>query len=256
MPKFRIPSEDKFAKKISIALAILFGVLLLGTLFLEGDFSHSFMKTIELITHVQADDMENKALSIMISLVGYVTQFYILYIILEYALEGRLRNIFTEVKTLKKISKMKDHYIICGGGRVGQNVADELVKAKKDYVIIEADEMRAKKLKDKNYNVLNQDALDEKDLLKANLQNASWLIAGLGDDGDNILLVLSAKELRPELQIAARANHARIVQKLRHAGASRIVMPEVLGGIKLAQETLQNPEPIEHHEESIDLEKN
>jgi len=247
MPKFKIPSEETFGKKILIAIGLLVIVVASGTLLLsEGDFGKSFLKTIELVTHVKAED--NTFVSIILSLVGYVTQFYVLYVILEFVLEGKMRNLFTEVKTLKAISKMKNHYVICGGGRVGHHVADELKKQKKPYVMIEADELQFKKLKSKGYTVINDDVLDDKALLKAHAQDAAWLLACLGDDGDNILLVLSAKEVNPTIKIAARANHERIVDKLKHAGASQVILPEMLGGVKLAESTT-----VEDDDPPIDL---
>ncbi len=243
MPKFKPLKEENFVKKISWAIFILIAVVSSGTIMLASEnksYNESLLKTIELITHVQLHNQHNQIAFLMVSLLGYVTQFYILYVILEFVLEGKFRSIFTEVKTLKMVNKMKNHFIICGGGRVGQHVADELIKFKKSYVILEANEQRFKELKRKSYIVINADALDEKELEKANITNASFLIAALGDDGDNILLVLTAKELNPALQIASRANSEKIVRKLKHAGARHIVLPEVLGGMQLARLALRD----------------
>lgn len=241
MPKFIIPSEDKFFSKFSIALILLILVILIGTItFHDSDstYSDSFIETIELISHVEAHNIDKKTTSIVLSLVGYLLQFYLLYVLLEFTLDGKLRNLFSEVKMLKKVNKMKNHYIICGGGRVGQHVADELIKAKKDYIIAENDEKQFKYLKNRNYNVLNLDILDEKEFEKTNIKNASWVMACLGDDGDNILMILTSKELNANVKIAARANYERIIPKLKHAGAIHIVCPKALGGTKLAQAVL------------------
>ncbi len=237
MPKVNVPSGGKFIKKLFFAILILIILVLIGTAFLNPGqgYDYSFEKTMEIIAHVQVDGTNNSLLFISLSLIGYATQIYILYLILEFVLEGKFRNIFTEVKTLNTIKRMKNHYIVCGGGRVGQHVADELIRNKKPYVILEAHELTYKKLKKKHYNILNADTLDEKELEKANIANAAWLIACLGDDGDNILLTLTAKELNSSLRIAARANNESIVNKLRHAGAEHVVLPEILGGIRLAE---------------------
>ncbi len=243
MPKFNIPTEDRFLKKVSIALFLLVAIILTGTLFFHSSilsYSESFIQTIELVTHVDVSRLDNKLVSIFLSITGYILQFYLLYVILEYIMEGRLRNLFSEVKMLKAISRLKGHYIICGGGRVGQHVADELVNAQKPYIILEKDDLRYSRLKKKGYRVLNIDVLDEKEFAKANVKNASWLFACLGDDGDNILLVLTTRELNPKVRIASRANHERIVKKLTHAGAIHIVCPEALGGASLAKAALED----------------
>ncbi len=246
MPKFSIPTEDRFLRKISIAMLLLFALITLGTLYFRNsmlNYSDSFTQTIELITHVDVSHLDNKFVSLFLSITGYILQFYLLYVILEYIMEGRLRSLFSEVKMLKNISRQKGHYIICGGGRVGQHVADELVKAKKPYVILEKDEQRCKSLRKKGYSVLHIDVLDEKEFAKANVKNASWLFACLGDDGDNILLVLTTRELSPQIRIASRANHERIIKKLTHAGAVHIVCPEALGGASLAKAALGDVSP-------------
>ena len=99
--------------------------------------------------------------------------------------------------------------------------------------------------------------MDDKDFEKLNVKNSSWLMACLGDDGDNILLILTAKEIKQEIKIAARANYEKIIPKLKHAGAIHIVCPKALGGTKLAQAVLsENISPALNHDNNLNINKN
>lgn len=252
MKKFKIPKEDQFIKKISVAVGILLFLIIVGSFMHNSnggdhDMQESIFYTISLITHTDVEEVHSNYVYLLISLFGYIVQFYILYIILEFMLEGKLKNIFSEVKMLNQIKKMKNHYIICGGGRVGMNVAQEMIKYKKPYVIVEAEKERVERLKQKGFTALTGDALDDKELQKLGLEKAGYLAACLGDDGDNILLVLTAKEHCPNLRISARANREKTVNKLRHAGANHIILPEVIGGLQIAHSLIRDDVQSKKH---------
>lgn len=249
MKKFRIPAEEQFIKKISIALIILTILIFSGAAFhkshLENpgedyNFKESIFYTIALITHTNSDEVNQNIFYLAVVLLGYVTQFYILYIILEFMLEGKLKSIFSEVKILNHIKHMKNHVIVCGGGRVGKNVALELKKYSMEYIILEGDKDRVEYLKKLGLQAITADALDENELKKVGLEKARHLSACLGEDGDNILLVLTAKEHNPMVNVSARATREKTVNKLRHAGARHIILPEVLGGMQLAHSLVRD----------------
>jgi len=147
---------------------------------------------------------------------------------------------FSEARLMNQVKKLKDHIIICGGGRVGVHVADVLARYGKAFIILDENAEAVEKLKREGHMAINADALDEKDLLKAGINNASHLLACLGEDGDNILLVLTAKELNPSITIAVRATTESTITKLKHAGAKHIVLPEALGGLHLAHAVLKD----------------
>jgi voltage-gated potassium channel len=248
--KFTIPKEDHFGRKIGFALLFMLFLILFGMILLYGgsnsdnsgklSVSQSFFRTISLIIGINLEELNNNYSLIIISILGSVTQFYIIYVILEFVLDGKLKNMFSEVKILNHIKSVKDHYIICGGGRVGTNVALELHKYKRNYVIIEADKEKIDRLKEIGIIAFTGDCLDENTLKKAGIQHAKYLIACMGDDGDNLLLILTAKELNPNLTIATRSNDEKISKKLRHAGAQYTIMPEVLGGMNLAHSVIRD----------------
>ncbi len=140
---------------------------------------------------------------------------------------------------MKKIGKLKNHYIICGAGRVGMCVADELRKRGKDVVIAEKDNALVDKLREKGYLVVNGTSTEEDTLVKAGIKNAKYLIAATGDDGKNILIILTAKELNPNIKIGARAASEAMIVKLKHAGAEHVVLPEIIGGIQLVEDIIE-----------------
>lgn len=234
-------SETNFFKKIFFAVIFLLALILIGTLFVEkGVLSSALFKSASIITHTSLDETQNNKYTLLIlGLLGDVTRFYIVYIILEFVLEGKLGNIFSEVKILKKVKKLRNHFIIAGGGRVGMHVAEELAKNNKKFIIVEKDKELADKLNKKGYLCLNADILEEHEMDSIGIKDAKHLIACLGEDAHNILLILAAKEKNPNLKISARANSEKVVDKLRHAGAAYVVLPEVLGGVQLAENALK-----------------
>lgn len=251
--KFKPPKEDEFIKKISIALGILFVLIIVGSsihYYSEGShdasgenqvgIKNSVLYTISLITHSDIEEVHENILYLIISLLGYVTQFYFLYVILDFMIEGKLKNVFSEVKMLNQINKMNNHFIVCGGGRVGKNVANELQKYNMPYVIVESDKDRVERLKKEGYNIVTGDALDENDLEKVGLKRAGYLTACLSEDGGNILLVLTAKEHNPGIKIAARATREKTINKLKHAGAHHIILPELIGGLQMAHAVIKD----------------
>lgn len=249
MKKFRIPTEEQFIKKISIAFLLLLVLIFSGSLFHtshfdesgeEHSFKDSIFYTLALITHTDSEEVNQSVFYMAVVLLGYVTQFYILYIILEFMLEGKLRAIFSEVKILNHLKHIKNHVIICGGGRVGKNVALELKKYGMEHIILDADKERVEYIKKQGLQAIVSDALDENELKKVGLEKARHLSACLGEDGDNILLVLTAKEHNPSINVSARATREKSTNKLRHAGARHIILPEVLGGMQLAHSLVRD----------------
>lgn len=243
MGKVNIP-ETKFAKKIIIALLILVILIVFAILVIKPSMDNAedaVYRSINLVTHaeiVQGITGMNKYWLALFSILGGVIEFYLVYVILEYLLEGKLKNIFLEAKTMKTINSLKDHYIICGAGRVGANIAEELKKRGKEFVIAEKDLEHANKLKEKNYLVIHGTSADKETLIKAGIKKAKCLFAVTGDDGKNVLIVLTAKEINPKIKIIARANHTDIVDKLKSLGVSNIVLPELLGAKEMIKSVL------------------
>jgi voltage-gated potassium channel len=123
----------------------------------------------------------------------------------------------------KQISELKDHFIVCGFGRIGRIISNELAADDIDFVVIEQDSAIIEKIESKNYLFLEMDATSEEALLKAGIMEANGIVTALASDADNVFITLTAKGLQPDIYILARASHENNEDKLSRAGASRVV---------------------------------
>src|SRR5262249_46988256 len=134
----------------------------------------------------------------------------------------------------KRMSKLRDHYIICGSGRVGSHLVRDLERAKEELVIIENDTPRAAEFSQRGFHVLVGDATLEETLREAGAERARGLATCLPNDADNVYVVLTARDLNPKLHIVARAAEEQAEAKLIRAGANRVVAPTIIGGHRMA----------------------
>lgn len=141
----------------------------------------------------------------------------------------------------KMMKKVKGHYILCGFGRVGRNVAAELEATNHHYVAIDESleilESHAEKKPGMLY--LQGDAADDDLLISANIEEAKGVFAVTGDDSRNLMISLTAKQLNPSTRVVARCNDLRNVEKMRKAGADSIVSPNFTGGMRIASAMLR-----------------
>ncbi len=203
-----------------------------GILYAAGSLSHSDLSTESNISVIFT--------IVFLGFFGTVLSFYVFWLFIDYFLTGKFNEHLLGVQNMVKLKSMKGHVIICGGGRVGEHLAEKLVKEGKGVVILENNDTRVGELKQMGIQVFNADALNEESLKDAGIEKASFVAAVLGEDSDNLLLILTAKELNPGVKVASRASDEKIVPKLEHAGADMVILPEVLGGIKLAEAMLGN----------------
>lgn len=142
-------------------------------------------------------------------------------------------------RMLKKIGGMKDHFVVCGYGKVGEKVCDLLEENGLGYVVIEKRKEVADWLREREIPVIEGDAVNPKVLEKAGITKARGLVASVSNDADNVFIVLTAKEMNPKLILGARAHSEAVVSKLHHAGAEIVVLPEIVGGLELGREILK-----------------
>ena len=133
-----------------------------------------------------------------------------------------------------RIHKIKDHYIVCGLGRVGSQVMDELAAEGVEFVGMDRDEERVKEAVAKGYTAFVADSTGEDALHQAKIDRAKGVVASLGDDSSNLFVTLAARQLNPAIFIVARANREENKQRLQRAGADRIAMPYQIGGYHMA----------------------
>ncbi len=143
-------------------------------------------------------------------------------------------------KMLRRIEKLKDHYIICGYGRIGRVIAEELKRSGSRFVIIERNTEQLEDLDAETMLYLNANAVDEDVLLQANIRDARGLVSVIDSDAENVFLTLVARELNPDLFIVARSVDPAATLRIRKAGANKVLNPYNLSGYRMAQ-MLINP---------------
>jgi len=153
--------------------------------------------------------------------------------------ETNFRIILMRNKMYDKISKLKNHYIICGGGRMSYAIAQELYNSNVPFIIIDNNSQALVSKSKNKWLILEEDALLEETLIKANIEKAIGLASVLPTDADNLFVVLSARSLNKEMRIQTRIAHESSRSKMIQAGADKIVSPYVLGGVQMARSFLQ-----------------
>jgi voltage-gated potassium channel len=151
-------------------------------------------------------------------------------------LETDLNGTLQRKRMEKQIKKLKGHYILCGFGRVGRNIAHELTSTNRHFVAIDEENLVLQDYKEKNPGLLylHGDASDDDTLLAADIDDAKGVFAVTGDDSRNLMIVITAKQLKPEIRVVARCHETRNIEKMRKAGADAIVSPDFTGGMRIA----------------------
>ena len=168
--------------------------------------------------------------TIGIIIVGLVTAGYTFGGLIQMMIEGELSKSIGQQRQLQYLKKLKDHIVICGYGRIGQVLAEDLAKHRCEFVVIEQAEKPLAEAKAKQRFVcLEGDATEESVLLAAGVQRARAIITALPADTANVFITLTARALNPDIFIIARAEYPTTERKLRTAGADRVVMPALIG---------------------------
>lgn len=164
------------------------------------------------------------------------TFLYAVSTITTFVIEGEIQNIFQQYRVNKKVSKLKDHIIICGLGRNGREAALELNRQNQAFIIIEKSEKTIKEFVDHHEGILaiQGDGTQEEVLEEAGIEHASGLISTLSTDAENVYITLTARTLSPRIQIIARASNESTISKLKRAGANEVIVPNMIGGRKMA----------------------
>jgi voltage-gated potassium channel len=154
--------------------------------------------------------------------------------IVQSAVQSELIATFGQRRLSKRMSKLRDHFIVCGSGRVGSHLLRALSHSGESLVVIESNAERAAQISQEDVHVLVGDATSEEMLRQAGVERARGLAACLPDDADNVYVVLTAHDLNPDLHIVARAAEEQAEAKLLRAGANHVVAPTIIGGRRMA----------------------
>ncbi len=197
-----------------------------------------YMTVITLTTvgyrEVRELDESGQLWTMLLLIMGVGTLFYAAVSSVELVVEGTVRGYFGRRRVKAAIRRLEGHYILCGYGRVGRQVAREFVADDVPFVIVEQDPEVLEECMAEGYLALLGEAADDDVLEEAGILGAGGLIAAVDSDADNVFVVLSARKINPSLHIVARASSDESAAKLETAGADRTLSPYAVGGRRLA----------------------
>lgn len=242
--------ESNPLKNIYISLFCLFGVLTAGTvgymIIEQWSFTESLYMTIITVSsvgfkEVRDLDLKGEWFTITLILFGMGTIVYGITNLTAFVVEGDLRKILRKSRMEKNLDKLNNHFILCGLGRVGVNIANEILRMGYPLVAIDSEEKNLSEYESPSFSFfpLLGDATSEKILEKAGIFRAKGLISALPTDSENLFVVLTARQLNPNLRIIARVNEEENSEKIIRAGADKAVCPAHIGGLRMASELIR-----------------
>jgi voltage-gated potassium channel len=238
---------EPFLRRLALLIAVIVFVQVAGAIAYSLTESVSvwqgFLFTIDTVATVGSDptppDLPGQIVKLLLIVLGVGTLFYALVTVTEFFVAGHLGEILEERRTLNQIEQLKGHHLICGFGRVGRQVARDLKAGGDDFVIIDS--------LDENKGVADQMGVpflhgrpsDDEMLRAAGIERAVSVLACVDSDAENIFICLTARELRSDVTVVARASVEDSEKKLRRAGADRVISPYKSSGAEMARLALQ-----------------
>jgi len=241
-------NRSQFTKRIIISIGLLILIYFLGSLgyMVIEDLSFLdalFMTTITITTVgyglVTDLSVAGTIYTIILIIGGTGVAAYILINIGDFVLSEFLMGRLEKRRNNKMIARLKNHYIICGLGRVGMEIAFELTNNNTDFIVVDNAEEPFEMCNENRWLCLKGDASNDEVLLEAGIKKASGLFAALDTDSENVYVTLSAKSLNPDIFVVARATVHETISKLEKAGADRVVSPQIIGGRRMAAMALR-----------------
>ncbi len=235
--------QPESVKRLYISFALLLLIVLVGTAGYAviqgwGLLDSLFMTVITLTTvgfgeiHPLTDS--GRVFTIFLIVSGMIVVAVIVAEFTRFLIEGEIRSYMERRLTKRAIEKLKDHYIICGYGRIGSVIADELYEHNVPFVVVDFSPEKIDEIAKKGYPTVNGNAVDEDVLLAAGILRAKGLIAAVGSPADNVYITISAKALAPHISVMGRAHDEIAEKRLRSAGADQVVCPYSIGGRRMA----------------------
>jgi len=235
-------------KRLRRGLIILGSIIAAGTIgymLIEGwsplDAIYMTMITISTVGYGEVNPLSHsgRIFSILLIAGGVGGGFFVLTGFIQYVIEGRLGTTFWRRQMKAKIAKLKNHFILCGYGRVGEEIASTFKDEGIPFVVIDSRPDSIAMAEAQGYLCLSGDATSDKVMIEAGIERARGLVAAVGSDANNTYITLSARGLRPDLFIEARASNREAETKLKRAGADRIVSPSSIGARRMAMLALR-----------------
>ena len=223
-----------------LALGVITAVGMLGYILFEGwSFMDALYMTVITLTtvgyrEVHELDTTGQLWTMALLITGVGTLFYAAVSSVELAVEGAVGGYFERRRMRAKINKLYGHYILCGFGRVGRQVAREFALDSVPFVVIDNDPQKVDECLAEGYLVVLGEASDDDVLEQTSIRRAKGLVAAVNSDADNVFVTLSARKMNPSLHIVARTSSDETAAKLEMAGADRTISPYAVGGRRLA----------------------
>ena len=186
-----------------------------------------------------------RAFNIFVIVFGVMIMLYVFSVVTAFLVEGEITNIFWRRKMLKRISELKDHYIVCGLGDTGRHAIEELARTHAPYVVIDNNEEQIKRMVNHESGLHREmlyavgDATDADILEGLGIDRAKGLISTLATDKENLVITVLARQKNPNLRIVARCIDQKFAERLIKAGADSTVSPNQIGGLRIASEVLR-----------------
>jgi len=230
-----------------LAVALLMTVIAGGTagyVAIEGwspwDAFYMTVTTITTVGYREVHELHRagQVFTVFLLIGGVGTALYTFTLLATAVVEGGLPNQLRQRRHARMLESIKDHFIVCGFGRIGSIIATEFSRRSVPFVIIEREPDRVHESVERGFLTLDADASAEHVLEKAGIARAKGLIAAVGTDAENVYAVLSARVIRPDLFIIARAEGQDSIRKLTQAGANRVISPYQIGARHIAQSAI------------------
>lgn len=226
------------------ALVSLTGIGTVGYMRLEGfSLGEAIFMTVTVMSTVGLQPRPlgpgGQALTIVLVVLGLGVVLYTVALVTQQVIEGEFRALFGRRRMERTIDAMQDHVIVCSFGRMGRMVCRELAAKPISFVVVERDETEVRRAEDEGCAAVLGDATEEEVLRRAGIMRASALVAAVPSDAENVFITLTARALRPDMTVVARAETESGADRLRQAGASRVVSAYAIGGHRMAQAILR-----------------
>jgi len=241
------------SRKLRYSLIMLAALVAFGTIgyyfFEHMPIFDAFYMTIITISTVGFSEIVpltkvGRSITVVIIILGISVGTYTVGIIVQWLVGGELQKVFGRRKLQKQIADLRKHFIICGFGRIGHIICKELHDDGIKFVVIEQDPAAIEKIISLKYLCIEMDATSEQALQAAGIMNARGLVTAVNSDANNVFITLTAKGLRPDIFILARASEEKNEEKLLKAGATRVVSPYLIGARRMAH-VLKRPTVVD-----------
>ncbi|AFY78167.1 K+ transport system, NAD-binding component [Pleurocapsa sp. PCC 7327] len=242
-PKYRRLRQELIGGVVALGIVFLIGTLWYR--FVEQwtwlDAAYMTMSTLATVGFGEINPLgeRGRLFTMVLIVMGLITIGYIVNRFTEALIQGYFQAGIRRRQEKRLIETLVEHYIVCGFGRTGRQVALEFQAEGIPFVLVDSDPEQIEKAKGLGYRVILGDATLDESLLAAKIDTAACIVAALTSDAENLYTVLSAKTLNPRIRAIARASTEEAVQKLQRAGADAVVSPYITGGRRLAAAALR-----------------